>query len=87
VDRKTCAYCGKKFSDLGWPHIEGDSNRGVFKIEHFCCEEHKELFFYIKRLSNNNRISIITFYHITLLIIDRILPTILSLILFSPVFM
>jgi len=48
VDRKTCAYCGKKFSDLGWPHIEGDSNRGVFKIEHFCCEEHKELFFISK---------------------------------------
>ena len=36
MDFKICAYCGKKFSDLGWPHIEGDSNRGVLKIEHFC---------------------------------------------------
>ena len=44
MDCKTCGYCGKSFSDLGWPHIEGDSNRGVLKIEHFCCEEHKELF-------------------------------------------
>lgn len=44
MDFKICAYCGEKFFDLGWPHIEGDSNRGVIKIEHFCCEEHKESF-------------------------------------------
>ena len=44
VDFKICAYCGEKFFHLGWPHIEGDSNRGVMKIEHFCCEKHKELF-------------------------------------------
>jgi len=44
MDFKICAYCGEKFFDLGWPHIEGDSNQGVLKIEHFCCEEHKELF-------------------------------------------
>lgn len=44
MDSKTCGYCGKLFFDLGWPHIEGDSNRGVFKIEHFCSEEHKALF-------------------------------------------
>ena len=44
MDFKTCGYCGKIFSNLGWPHIEGDSNRGVLKIEHFCCEEHKESF-------------------------------------------
>ena len=24
-----------------WPHVEGDSDRGVLKIEHFCSEEHK----------------------------------------------
>ena len=44
MDFNICAYCGGKFFDLGWPHIEGDSNRGVLKIEHFCSEEHKELF-------------------------------------------
>ncbi len=38
---KSCAYCGKEFSNGGWPYIEGDSNRGVSRIEHFCCEEHK----------------------------------------------
>ena len=45
MDPKICAYCGEIFFDLGWPHIEGDSNRGVIKIEHFCSEEHKDLFF------------------------------------------
>ena len=44
MDFKICAYCGEKFFHLGWHHIEGDSNRGVMKIEHFCCEKHKELF-------------------------------------------
>ena len=29
------------FSGEGWPHVEGDSNRGVLKIEQFCSEEHK----------------------------------------------
>ncbi|MGA7898910.1 MAG: hypothetical protein WA395_05295 [Nitrososphaeraceae archaeon] len=38
---KTCAYCGKTFLGEGWPHVEGDSNRGVTKIEQFCSEEHK----------------------------------------------
>ena len=41
VESKVCAYCGKAFSGQGWPHIEGDSNRGVLKIEHFCSDEHK----------------------------------------------
>ena len=41
AEERSCAYCGKKFSNGGWPHIEGDSNRGVLRIEHFCCEEHK----------------------------------------------
>ncbi|MGD1835585.1 MAG: hypothetical protein ACPKPY_13595 [Nitrososphaeraceae archaeon] len=38
---KICAYCGKGVKDEGWPHVEGDSNRGVLKIEHFCSHEHK----------------------------------------------
>jgi hypothetical protein len=41
VESKVCAYCGKAFSGQGWPHIEGDSNRGILKIEHFCSDEHK----------------------------------------------
>jgi hypothetical protein len=41
VENKLCAYCGKMFSCEGWPHVEGDSNRGVLKIEQFCSEEHK----------------------------------------------
>ena len=41
-----CAYCGKDFSQHeDWPYMEGDSNRGVLKIEHFCSEEHKHNFF------------------------------------------
>jgi hypothetical protein len=44
MDVKTCAYCGKEFSHEGWPHVEGDSNRGVTKIEQFCSEEHKYYF-------------------------------------------
>jgi len=41
----TCGLCGKEFAEKeDWPHIEGDSNRGVLKIEHFCCDEHKMLF-------------------------------------------
>ena len=43
MDRNTCTYCGKLFFGLGWTHVEGDSNRGVIKIEHFCSEEHKDL--------------------------------------------
>ena len=41
MENKTCAYCGKEFSGEGWPHVEGDSNRGVLKIEEFCSNEHK----------------------------------------------
>jgi hypothetical protein len=44
MDVKICAYCGKEFSHEGWPHVEGDSNRGVAKIEQFCSEEHKYYF-------------------------------------------
>ena len=46
MENQVCAYCGKEFSEgEGWAHVEGDSNRGVLKIEHFCCEEHKYNFF------------------------------------------
>ena len=31
----------KNFQCEGWPHVEGDFNRGVLKIEHFCSEKHK----------------------------------------------
>jgi hypothetical protein len=43
LENKVCAYCGKEFSgkEEGWPHVEGNSNIGVLKIEHFCSEEHK----------------------------------------------
>jgi hypothetical protein len=41
---KTCAYCGKNFIGDSWPHVEGNSNLGVLKIENFCCEEHRILF-------------------------------------------
>lgn len=44
MDIKVCAFCGKEFSHEGWPHVEGDSNRGVIKIEQFCSEEHKYYF-------------------------------------------
>lgn len=41
---KTCAYCGISFRGESWPHVEGNSNLGVMKIENFCCEEHRGLF-------------------------------------------
>jgi len=45
LENQVCAYCGKEFSGReGWPHVEGDSNRGVLKIEHFCSEKHKDNF-------------------------------------------
>jgi len=46
VENRICAYCGKEFSEgeKGWPHVEGDSNRGVLKIEHFCSEQHRYSF-------------------------------------------
>jgi ribosomal protein L24E len=39
-----CAFCGKEFEGEGWPHVEGDSNRGVSRIEQFCSEEHRTNF-------------------------------------------
>ncbi|MGA7541479.1 MAG: hypothetical protein WBW34_00295 [Nitrososphaeraceae archaeon] len=44
METKVCAFCGKEFSHESWPHVEGDSNRGVIKIEQFCSEEHKYYF-------------------------------------------
>jgi hypothetical protein len=39
---RNCAYCGKDFSEKeDWPYVEGNSNRGVLKIEHCWSEEHK----------------------------------------------
>ena len=52
VENKLCAYCGKMFSGEGWPHVEGDSNRGVLKIEQFCSEEHKYNFQVLNYESN-----------------------------------
>ena len=42
--KKTCAYCGYTFEGDGWPHVEGNSNYGVAKIEHFCSQDHRSLF-------------------------------------------
>jgi len=50
MDTNICAYCGESFCNAGWPHVEGDLNRGVMKIEFFCSEEHKALFFSSKDL-------------------------------------
>jgi len=42
LENKVCAYCGKDYSEKeDWPNVEGDSNREVLKVEHFCSEEHK----------------------------------------------
>ncbi|MFB5598739.1 MAG: hypothetical protein ACE5SW_00730 [Nitrososphaeraceae archaeon] len=54
MDFKICAYCGSSFSDLGWPHVEGDSNRGVIKIEFFCSEDHKNLFLNSSHVQGSN---------------------------------
>ncbi len=45
IDRITCAYCGMdvNMNDC-WPHIDGDSNLGVRKIDYFCSENHKYKF-------------------------------------------
>jgi hypothetical protein len=41
-DKIMCAYCASPVSpDAAWPHIDGDSNMGVKKIDYFCCESHK----------------------------------------------
>jgi hypothetical protein len=40
-----CAYCGKDVSaEESWPHVDGDSNLGVRKIDCFCSESHKIAF-------------------------------------------
>jgi hypothetical protein len=41
----TCAYCGIEMSEKDmWPHIDGDLNLGVKKIDFFCSENHKFIF-------------------------------------------
>ena len=41
----TCAYCGIDISKKDvWPHVDGDLNLGVKKIDFFCSEDHKFTF-------------------------------------------
>jgi hypothetical protein len=41
-----CALCGREIKhSQAWPHVNGDSNLGVKKIDYFCSEEHKAEFF------------------------------------------
>jgi hypothetical protein len=41
-----CALCGREIKPHdAWPHVDGDSNLGVKKIDYFCSEEHKAEFF------------------------------------------
>jgi hypothetical protein len=41
-----CALCGREIEHTqAWPHVDGDSNLGVRKIDYFCSEEHKAEFF------------------------------------------
>ncbi len=41
-----CALCGREIKHRqAWPHVDGDSNLGVKKIDYFCSEEHKTEFF------------------------------------------
>ncbi len=45
AEKITCAYCGIEISDKDtWPHVDGDSNLGVKKIDYFCSENHKFTF-------------------------------------------
>lgn len=45
ADKIICAYCGRNVSieDM-WPHVDGNSNLGVRKIDYFCSESHKFAF-------------------------------------------
>ncbi|MDN5845571.1 MAG: hypothetical protein L0H53_04775 [Candidatus Nitrosocosmicus sp.] len=41
-----CALCGQEIKhSKAWPHVDGDSNLGVKKIDYFCSEGHKAEFF------------------------------------------
>jgi hypothetical protein len=41
-----CALCGREIEQSqAWPHVDGDSNLGLKKIDYFCSEEHKAEFF------------------------------------------
>lgn len=42
----SCVYCGIYVDiEKSWPHVDGDSNLGVKKIEYFCSPDHKMKFF------------------------------------------
>ena len=44
-EKITCAYCGIMISSNDtWPHVDGDSNIGVKKIDYCCSENHKLTF-------------------------------------------
>ncbi|MBA3749680.1 MAG: hypothetical protein H0X03_02055 [Nitrosopumilus sp.] len=41
-EKITCAYCGIEITiKESWPHVNGDSNLGIKKIDYFCSEIHK----------------------------------------------
>jgi hypothetical protein len=41
-----CALCGREIKQIdAWPHVNGDFNLGVKKIDYFCSEMHKAEFF------------------------------------------
>lgn len=41
-----CAYCGTEINpSKAWPHVDGNNNLGVRKIDYFCTEDHKTDFF------------------------------------------
>jgi hypothetical protein len=44
-EKITCAYCGCEMAGKeSWPHVNGDYNTGVTKIDYFCSENHKIIF-------------------------------------------
>ncbi len=44
-NKTVCAYCGADVNlNNAWPHIDGDANLGVKKIDYFCTENHKHKF-------------------------------------------
>jgi hypothetical protein len=44
-EKITCVYCGIEMTrKKSWPHVNGDSNLDVTKIDYFCSEDHKFTF-------------------------------------------
>jgi len=59
-----CAYCGIVVLDKdSWPHVDGDANKGIRKIDYFCSEEHK-FAFHILNISILNKKNIVMLYMI-----------------------